>query len=402
MTIWLVLNIMNTKQGWLIDSDITAKDDNAFMAFIKKSLDETSKGNAVVHLITKGKNFASYSLSKGKSVDSNSVFGVSSVSKWVAATAVMTLVEKGKIDLDKPVSTYLTRWKLPESSFNNDDVTVRRLLSHTAGITDGLGHNGFESREQIQPLTEHLTEAKDADEGVDGKVLVGIAPGSSFKYSGGSYNLLQLLVEEVSGKAFEEYMKSAIFTPLKMTNTSYRHDEISNLAEYFDENGKVRNYPFYTSLAATGLYTSANDLHKFISIYFPGAKNTILSQASLLEMRKPVASSLGIDIWGLGTMLFADNNAGDFIIGHGGQSPSLNATVRVNPTNGNAIILLATGNRSLAADTATQWTLWETGNPDIYMIKNLVPAMIKNFLIGCLFIFLVSLVIAWRKRIKSE
>jgi len=389
-------------QGWFVSSDIPHQDNNAFMQSIKHSLDESSKGNAVMHLITDGKKFDSYSLSKGKPVDSDTVFGVASVGKWVAATAVMTLVEKGKLDLDKPVSAYLTRWKLPKSAFNNDDVTVRRLLSHTAGITDGLGHNGFKTRQQIQPLSEHLTQAKDADEGVEGMVIVGIAPGSAFEYSGGSYNLLQLLVEEVSGKTFEDYMHGAIFTPLKMKNTSYRHDEISNLAQYFDDNGEVRNYPFYTSLAATGLYTTANDLQKFLSIYFPGAKNTILSKASLLLMRKPQASTMGIDVWGLGTMLFADNNEGDFIIGHGGQSPSLNATVRVNPANGNAIILLETGNQSLAADTATKWTLWETGNPDIYMLKNLIPVMLKNVSIGCLVIFLFSLVIAWQKRTKSD
>lgn len=55
----------------------------------------------------------------------------------------MTLVEAGKLDLDAPASRYLTRWKLPPSRFDDDGVTVRRILSHTAGLTDGLGYAGF-------------------------------------------------------------------------------------------------------------------------------------------------------------------------------------------------------------------------------------------------------------------
>jgi CubicO group peptidase (beta-lactamase class C family) len=316
-------------------------------------------------------------------------------------------VESGKLDLDKPVSSYLTRWALPQSDFNNDDVTIRRLLSHTAGITDGLGHNGFDTRTEIQPLTEHLTQAKDADEGVDGRVHVGIKPGSQFKYSGGSYNLLQLIVEEVTGMSFEFYMSEAVFNPLGMASTTYSQEDVKQLAEYFEDENNTRSYPFYTSLAATGLYSSANDLAKLVSMQLPeDLKNSesknLLSKESLKEMRMPHASTMGLDIWGLGTMLFASNNEYDYIIGHGGQSPSLNSTVRLNPANGNAIILLETGNRALAADSATKWTLWETGNPDMYMLKNMIPAMLKRVLIGCVLIFVASLIIVWRKKKKKQ
>jgi CubicO group peptidase (beta-lactamase class C family) len=67
----------------------------------------------------------------------------------------MTLVEAGKLELDAPVSTYLRRWKLPESDFDNDGVTVRRLLSHTAGLTDGLGYGGFNRASPCNGLRIH-------------------------------------------------------------------------------------------------------------------------------------------------------------------------------------------------------------------------------------------------------
>ena len=70
----------------------------------------------------------------------------------------MTLVEAGKLDLDAPVSTYLTRWSLPTSEFDNSGVTVRRLLSHTAGLTDGLGYGGFAPGQLVQPIEASLTQ----------------------------------------------------------------------------------------------------------------------------------------------------------------------------------------------------------------------------------------------------
>ena len=109
------------------------------------------------------------------------------MSKWVTAWGVLTLVEAGKLDLDKPVSTYLTRWKLPPGAFPNDGVTVRRLLSHMAGLTDGLGYAGFKPGVPLQRLEDSLTRAADASPGADGAVrrldrrLLGAQPAVEMK-----------------------------------------------------------------------------------------------------------------------------------------------------------------------------------------------------------------------------
>ena len=124
------------------------------------------------------------------------------------------LGEAGKLDLDAAVSTYLTRWSLPKSEFDNSGVTVRRLLSHTAGLTDGLGYGGFAPGQPVQPIVASLTRAADASPGADGAVRVGIEPGSAFEYSGGGYTLLQLIVEEASGQSFNDYLRSAVLLPL--------------------------------------------------------------------------------------------------------------------------------------------------------------------------------------------
>ena len=151
----------------------------------------------------------------------------------------------------------------------------RRLLSHTAGLTDGLGYSGFEPGLPIQPIEESLTKASDADEGISGVVQVGIEPGTEFKYSDGGYTLLQLLVEEVSGQSFASFMKESIFEPLNMTHSSYTWDDSSGfkLAEFYNSDGTEAKHYRYTSLAATSLYTSLNDLEKFFKVFLQGNDN---------------------------------------------------------------------------------------------------------------------------------
>ena len=160
-------------------------------AAIRKTIDKNRRGNVAFVLIESGKVFDEHFTSVGQPVDRDTLFQVASMSKWITAWGVMTLVEAGKLDLDAPVSTYLTRWSLPKSEFDNSGVTVRRLLSHTAGLTDGLGYGGFAPGQPKSGRIEAiLTRAADASPGAVGAVRVGIEPGSAFEYSGGGYTLL--------------------------------------------------------------------------------------------------------------------------------------------------------------------------------------------------------------------
>jgi len=406
LVLWTFIRVASTTNGWFIEAIAEPGNTREFLEATIEKIKVTSNGNASMLLIEDGQIFAQFNSSRTGTVSMHSIFGVSSLGKWISAVGVMSLVEQGKLELDAPVSKYLSRWKLPDSQFNNSGVTVRRLLSHTAGLTDGLGHNGFPAGEMVQPLVEHLTNALDADDGVSGKVAVGIQPGTEFKYSGGGYNLLQLLIEEVSGTSFEEYMQQAVFTPLGMNNSGYQLPE-NNLAIYYDSDGKKRLYPNYTSLAATGLFTTAYDLYLFVTMHLPGSKGEpigrgVLSENSLKEMRKVHASKMGLAIWGAGPTLFVDNNQNDFIIGHGGLSPSLNATARFNPATGNGFVMLETGNRALSTDMAMQWTLWEAGKPGMFILRNLIPPMITQLLIGYLVILISMILIAYLRRRKSR
>jgi CubicO group peptidase (beta-lactamase class C family) len=306
----------------------------------------------------------------------------------------MKLVEEGKLNLDTPVSKYLTRWHLPENGFNNNGVTVRTLLSHTAGLTDQLGYSGFDHIEDAQSIEESLTKASDGDEGISGEVKVGLEPGTEFKYSGGGYTLLQLIVEEVSGQSFSEYMRSSVFLPLGMGNTSYQWDDISNnhLAEFYNADGSSAKHYKYTSLAATSLYSSISDLQIFFNANLNNTTNKVLSTETIKSMREPQASTMGMDIWGLGVILYAKKD-GDFIIGHDGKStPPINTAIRLNPINGNGIIVLETGNTFLASSIASEWVYWSEGKMDLVLFTMKKDSMVSTIFMGWLVILILTII----------
>lgn len=413
VVLWTVISVSGTMKGWWHKPIANEKAIESFVNATKTKISNQFVGNYALATINKGILETEEFHSVGKSVDRNTVFQVASLSKWVSAVGIMNLVEEGKLELDVPVSTYLTRWQLPESEFDNEKVTVRKLLSHTSGLTDGLGYSGFESETEVQSLEESLTKASDADEGITGSVQVGIEPGSEFKYSGGGYTLLQLLVEEVSGQSFANYMKNNIFEPLGMIHSSYVWDTSLgyDLAEFYNADGTTAEHYRYTSLAATSLYTSLSDLEIFFEIFLegknnkPGTENVILPK-TLKSMRKPHASTMGMDIWGLGTILYTTTDNGDFIIGHDGKStPPINTAVRLNPETGDGIIVLETGNPILATKLASEWVFWKTGKVDLTLFTMLKDNMISRTgkgIIGIVILAILIGVVRYRRKLKMD
>ncbi|MET0659190.1 MAG: serine hydrolase domain-containing protein, partial [Steroidobacteraceae bacterium] len=377
-----------------------------------KMVDSENAGNAVFAVIDHGSVRGVHAVSVGEAVDVDTVFQVASVSKWVTAWGVMALVQEGKIDLDAPVSTYLTRWALPASKFDNDKVTARRLLSHTAGLTDGLGYAGFAPDQPVQSLEESLTRPADVSPGHSGVIAVGVEPGSKWQYSGGGYAILQLVIEEVSGETFEDFMQRAVFRPLGMTHSTYSWtpEQGSTLATFYDVHSKPSTHYRFSAPAPVSLYTSVSDLARFIQAHLPGSNGEpigrgILSPALINEMWKPHASQYGQDIWGLGTMLYASNNQDGFIVGHDGNNePAINTAARFNPATGNGIVVLETGRRLLATQLAGEWVFWETGNVDFLAFMIAVPAMLRLMGVGSLVIVFAVPAIAWviRRRRRSR
>lgn len=399
LLVWTGVFIGGTIGGWWRTPIARSGDEKAFLAAAIAEIDAKHRGNAALVLLQGNAVVGDHFVSVGTPVDRDTRFQVASMSKWVTAWGVMRLVEAGKLDLDAPVSTYLTRWKLPPGKFDNNGVTVRRVLSHTAGLTDGLGYAGFKPGEPIQTLEASLSKAADASPGRDGIVRVGIEPGTAFEYSGGGYTLLQLLIEEVSGQPFADYMKVNVLDPLGMTGSTFILDEpAANVAEFYDVDGKPATHYRFAALAAASLYTTAADLTRFLQSHMPGEGGEppgrgVLKPQTLKDMRRPHATQFGADIWGLGTILYVPNNAGDYVIGHDGDNqPAINTAARLDPATGDGIVVLETGNRSLATSVAGEWVFWRTGNVDLLTLAMEAKPMLTTLIAGWIATILAAMV----------
>lgn len=282
------------------------------------------------------------------------LFQLASVSKAVTAWGVMKLVEEGKLSLDEPVMSYLKRWRFPGSEEYRNKVTVRHLLSHTAGISDGSSTRSFLPGEAIQTLEESLSG-----------VTVVREPGTTMAYSSSAgYTILQLLIEEVTNRPFADYMKEAVLQPLGMTKASYDLDALASegrtqgLAPSFDRELKPHPPRRYTAKAAVSLYVTPNDLAHFV-LAFTG-ENPVLRQNTLKQMMTPQAGTAGT--WGLGQTLFVENDADGYVVGHdGGSYPAWGSMVRVNPATGNGFALVISGGQGTLNQLGHNWIYWETG-----------------------------------------
>lgn len=407
---WTVVFGAGTLEGWWRKPLAPRGDTAAFAAAADKVIAADSTGNLAFTLIEAGRPVHERFASVGAPVGRDTLFQVASLSKWITALGVMTLVDAGRIDLDAPVDTYLKRWKLPASEFDNRQVTVRRLLSHTAGLTDGLGYGGFAPGQPVQPLVASLTRAADASPGAQGEVKVGQQPGAEWKYSGGGYTLLQLLIEDVTGEPFDAYMRRAVLAPLGMTRSTFLLPEPwpANVAEIYGPGGTKAIHYRFTATGAASLYTSTADLTRLIAAQRPGADGApagrgVLRPATLAEMRRPHAAQYGADIWGLGLVLYAPNNAGDFIVGHDGNNfPAINTAARFDPASGDGVVVLETGDDLLATRLAGEWVFWRTGHVDALTVLMEVKQTLIILAVGWGVILLGAGVFGWRLRRRGR
>ncbi len=404
MALWLAFVIVTALFGWWMHPIAPTGDSDAFFRQATDLIAEHNSGNAAFILIEDGAVSREYYSTPNDLIGRDTVFATASMSKWLTAAGVMKLVQDGEVDLDAPMSAYVSRWTLPTGEFDSNEVTVRRLLSHTAGLTDELGFGDYHLDEAIPSLEESLDNPRTSD-GSTARIAVTVAPGTEWKYSGGSYLILQLLIEEVSGMAFEEYMNETFFIPLGMNRSSYEPlSSVDNNAGSFNRHGEPTPIYRYASSAATGFATTTADLAKFVAAQIlPPDTDSILNRNTLVAMRQAHGKTLGFDVWGLGTILYAPTGTGDVVFGHdGGNDPAINSTARINPDTRDAIILLETGHPSLATSIGSQWVLWQTGYPDILDTDSVIQSMRLPSLLGVLIIVLASVCIGLRHKRQHD
>lgn len=402
LLIWASISIYGGLSGWWLEPIAKPNDTDGFFSSAVQLIEDNSRGNVALVLMKNGKVVKQHFANVESELNDNTLFATASMSKWVTAYAVMRLVERGQLDLDKPISSYLSRWSLPENTFDNTQVTIRHLMSHTSGLVDGLGFGDFLPNEPLPSLVESLKNPR-ASDGNDTKIELGSPAGSEWRYSGGGYLILQLIIEEVSEQNFKEFVQQSVFDALKMTRSNYEYlGDYSNKSNPYDENGRLATIYKYEASAATGLSSTVADLENFILAQLH--ENAFVDQMKIEyveDMRVPHGSKFGADIWGLGVMLYAPTGSGDYVFGHdGANSPALNSSVRINPDNGDAIIVLVSGNTLLASSIGSQWTFWQTGLPDMLSFEDALQSAVMPMMIGVVLtsLFFAGLVLFRRRR----
>lgn len=280
-------------------------------------------------------------------IDKDTLFQVASISKSVTALGIMKLVEQGKIELDAPIDKYVTRWKIPKSIYDIKQVTVRRLLSHTSGFSNGGGYQGYSPYKSLPSIEESLN-------GIEGKakpVELICEPGTKYIYSGGGYVLLQLLIEEVTGIDFNEYMKIHVLKPAHMTDSSFQWEESmhSRTAKAYDKDlNQIPNY-LYVEEAAAGLYTTIDDISQFliseINSFSDNGIGNLLDMETMKQVYTPImeiSSQLGNGKAALGHFI-DEPKAGIELITNNGSNRGWRANFTINPNEKTGIAILTNG-----------------------------------------------------------
>jgi CubicO group peptidase (beta-lactamase class C family) len=298
-------------------------------------------------------------------------FNVGSISKTPTAWGVMRLVEEGKVDLDRPIDTYLRHWHLPSSSFDNAQVTVRRLLSHTAGISAHDYHGG-DPDQPLPPLPDSLSGKTGS-----GEVRVVAVPGSAFHYSGANFVILASLIEDVSGQPFGAYMASEVFAALQMTQSQYglppRRDSMATPHDAFGNPLPVLRY---NELAAAGLTTNLRDLATFAAAGLSGPSagrpgRGVLKPGTVALMESPAPASRWADRdpygpdpqYGFGFTVRPEQFAGQVGVGHGGSNNGWESLFQIVPATGDGLVVLTNSSNGSAviASLLCAWRRWAAG-----------------------------------------
>lgn len=327
-------------------------------------LARTGVPGAQIAVIDKGAvvwtgNYGLADLSRSQPVTEGTLFNIGSVSKTVAAWGVLALVEaRADLALDSPVQQHLTRWRIPPSEFDVNGVTLRRLLSHTSGLSVLPASESFTYPPSLEGI---LSQSY----GAFGRLRLVRTPGASFEYNNGNYTLLELLVEEVTGLKFARYMRQAVLGPLGMDVSTYT-PRADLLATPYDEKTQPRPQAHAdVGDASGGLYTTAADLARLVAAAMRGPDGSppgrgILRPETVATMITPAPETGGR--YGLGYKMLPVSDTLR-MIGHDGSNPGWNATFMAAPEKGVGIVVLTNSRAGAAivADIVCTWADWETG-----------------------------------------
>ena len=262
------------------------------------------------------------------------MYSLASISKPFTATGLMILVERGRMDLDRPLNGYLGKTKIRGLAGDASAATPRRVGSHTSGLPL---HYQFYMADESYPLPS-------MDETIRRYGILVAKPGERFQYSNIGFGILGYAIGRVSGKSYEQFMREEVFEPLGLKNT-----EIPSAAparpwavRYWDENTALPFYDF-DHRGASAVFASAHDLARFGMLHVKTPmrdQKRILSDGSIDEMQQAIGGPDASQRYGIGWMLYADLG-GLRVVHHGGSMGGVRTQLSLVPEEKVVVVVLA-------------------------------------------------------------
>jgi CubicO group peptidase (beta-lactamase class C family) len=278
------------------------------------------------------------------SVNAETLFQAQSISKAVAVSAMLRLVQQGKLSLDQDVNHYLTSWKVPQNRFTaTEKVTLRRIASHSAGFTVH-GFPGYRLGDSLPTVLQILDGQKPAN---NLPIRVDTTPGAIWRYSGGGITVMQQLLTDVTGEPFTGLLRRLVLEPLAMTRSSFDQPLPEPIrpraASGHDAEGTVidRKWVIQPELAAAGLWTTPTELAGWaieVANAWAGRSTKIWSREIALDMLTPQK-----DEWGLGVSV--QGTGRELRFGHGGANTGFRAELLMFPEAGVGAVVMTNGDR---------------------------------------------------------
>ena len=266
----------------------------------------------------------------------STLYPIASTTKPITATALMILVERGLVDLNKPANLYLAKTKLRAFEGDADAATVRRILHHTSGLPMYWNFY-FAGSSRSRPNLEAALQRY-------GCLMA--KPGESYKYSNLGYAVLEAIIEHVGGKPYPEFLATEIFQPLNMKDAAVFTAAPQGPPIAVKYSPTLAAIPFceLDTRGAGGIYATARDLAQFMRLHLgrlrPGQKAILKTEsiAAMRESRDPgVRSSSYAFGWETGT------RCGYPIITHGGVMDGCRAHMALIPSEGLGAAVLING-----------------------------------------------------------
>ena len=286
---------------------------------------------------------------RSEPVTPGSLFQPASIAKLVVAVTALRYVERGALDLDDEVNQRLVSWRVAENEFTAAErVTLRRLLSHSAGVTVE-GFRGYALGEEVPGLRQILNGEWPAN---SPPVRVDIVPGTQHRYSGGGYMIVQQLLEDLTGRSFPAIVQNSVLEPWGMTSSTF----VSPLPDSFRANaasghrangstipGRWHTYPEMGSGAS--MWSTASDLAQFairVMKSYEGQSDGVLSHSMAVQMLTPQIGSRG-----LGPVVL--NDGGDlFYFMHPGANDGYASVLVAYPQRRQGVVILTNGDNGTA------------------------------------------------------